>query len=348
MSKNIVIQEGGVGKTLTVDKLKTSTVGGGSCQWVPEDETQLGTKYISENGTYRASDDGYYGYSEVTVSGVGTATGKDPDGSGDDAQATVDPDTGEIVITKFPESIKITTAPQKSQYVDGETIDLTGIVVVPYIKDGSVWRDPSNPVYSDGTVPVSELSPNPNKADISQTSGERSSECSDFGQGPWPQPINSTYGRTMAYEGWEDQGHQVYSTIECDGYIALLLNSSGDRVTSVACAAHPGSGRSGRQIDSRWPIWETFDMDETYTHNGMTVYYKSVGGGLNWTGASGANLKIDGQGLTNLGEVAWAIVYGSVIEQGNEQEITVEWPRQRDGKVLTDTFIINVFERVTP
>lgn len=50
MSKSIVIQEGGIGKQLTVDKLKTDLVGGGTCLWVPEDSTNLGTKHISEGG----------------------------------------------------------------------------------------------------------------------------------------------------------------------------------------------------------------------------------------------------------------------------------------------------------
>jgi hypothetical protein len=34
MSKNITIQEGGVAKQLTVDKLKTNLVGGGTQLWV--------------------------------------------------------------------------------------------------------------------------------------------------------------------------------------------------------------------------------------------------------------------------------------------------------------------------
>ena len=59
MSKNITIQEGGVAKQLTVDKLKTNLVGSGTCLWVPEDDVQLTTKYITENGTYPASDDNY-------------------------------------------------------------------------------------------------------------------------------------------------------------------------------------------------------------------------------------------------------------------------------------------------
>lgn len=146
MSKNISIQEGGIGKQLTVDKLKTNLVGVGSCLWVPEDSINLGTKHISENGTFRASDDGYLGYSEVTVSGVGTATGRDPT-TGEEKRVSVDPETGDLEETIIPESIQITVLPTKLNYTNGETINYNGIVVHAY---SSAGRDL-------GAVPFNEL-----------------------------------------------------------------------------------------------------------------------------------------------------------------------------------------------
>ena len=80
MSKNITIQEGGIAKYITADKLKTNLVDGGTCLWVPEDDVSLGTKYITENGTYLAETDGYYGYESVTVYNIGTVYGTDDDG----------------------------------------------------------------------------------------------------------------------------------------------------------------------------------------------------------------------------------------------------------------------------
>lgn len=151
MSKNIVIQEGGLSKQMTANKLKTNLVGGGTCLWVPEDETKLGIKIITENGTYKASDDGYYGYSEVTVSGIGSVTGTDGDGD----EATVTPGTdGELVITKIPSYIIVDVPPTKTTYADGETIDFTGIVVKAFLKSGEPWSDSSHP---DGIIPISEL-----------------------------------------------------------------------------------------------------------------------------------------------------------------------------------------------
>lgn len=152
MSKNIVIQEGGIGKQLTVDKLKTNLVGGGSCLWVPEDSINLGTKHISENGTFRASDDGYLGYSEVTVSGVGTATGRDPT-TGEEKRVSVDPETGDLEETIIPESIRITTLPTKVNYTNGETINYSGIVVHAY---SSAGRDLGEVPFNELVFPVTQ------------------------------------------------------------------------------------------------------------------------------------------------------------------------------------------------
>ena len=96
MSKNIIIQEGGIGKQMTVSKLKTDKVGGGTCLWVPEDEVALGTKSISQNGTYKASDDGKYGFSQVTVNVAGG--GGSADNSGQPISSGGDPDIGSSFI----------------------------------------------------------------------------------------------------------------------------------------------------------------------------------------------------------------------------------------------------------
>ena len=98
MSKNISIQEGGTAVQMTVDKLKTSLAGGGTCLWVPESEVALTAKSINKNGTFKASDDGYYGFSQVTVSGVGKTTGHDPV-TGIEYTYTTD-DQGEITRTE--------------------------------------------------------------------------------------------------------------------------------------------------------------------------------------------------------------------------------------------------------
>ena len=151
MSKNITIQEGGVGRQFTADKLKTALVGGGSCLWVPEDETTLGAKTITENGTYRAGDDGYYGFSEVTVNGIGIATGTGPDG---ETHSYTEDGEGGITDKVLPDSIAVTTLPTVTTYADGDTIDFSGMVVTAYLKSGEVWSDDLHP---NGIIPIREL-----------------------------------------------------------------------------------------------------------------------------------------------------------------------------------------------
>lgn len=167
MSKNIVIQEGGIGKQLTADKLKTDLVGGGSCLWVPEDEVLVGTKHITQNGTYEASADNLYGYNTITVDVPGGAGGSAPGSSGtpggigstivgtdpvtgEEQAITVD-ENGELVTTRLPEKIAVTTRPTKTEYTDGQTINPTGIIVHAYYGDDSDY----------GTVLNSELSYDP-------------------------------------------------------------------------------------------------------------------------------------------------------------------------------------------
>lgn len=111
MAKNITIREGDTSKQFTAKKLKMNLVGGGTTNFVPEDEvlyyvdlkdhtfTQSGTflpsqfncdgfrqvkiaipadvkeKTIKANGVYNASDDQCLGYSKVTVSVPGGGGG---------------------------------------------------------------------------------------------------------------------------------------------------------------------------------------------------------------------------------------------------------------------------------
>jgi len=111
MGKNITLREGDTSKQFTADKIKTNLVGGGTCDWIPEDEAvdyvdlkdhtfnQAGTflpsqfncdgfrqvkidipadvkeKTITANGEYNAADDECLGYSKVTVAVPGGGGG---------------------------------------------------------------------------------------------------------------------------------------------------------------------------------------------------------------------------------------------------------------------------------
>lgn len=166
MSVNTTIAEGGVSRSFTADELETDKVGGGTERWMPRSEVQLGTKHITQNGTYPASNDGKLGFSQVTVNvrgGNGSAdshgkpTGGDikPGGAGSAVVGT-DPETGEevvvgvdesgnIVQTQIPYGIKIVTPPTKTDYVYQETMDYSGIGVKLTNKNGDTYTDVDHP-----------------------------------------------------------------------------------------------------------------------------------------------------------------------------------------------------------
>lgn len=68
MSKNIIIEKNGVAQTLqNVEVLRTTAIGGGSVDWLPEDETTLAEITVTENGTYTADSRSVYGFSRAIV-----------------------------------------------------------------------------------------------------------------------------------------------------------------------------------------------------------------------------------------------------------------------------------------
>lgn len=67
MSKNIIIQEAGLAKNLTVDALRLKKQDGGTEDWLPADGKDLVELQIGGSGTYKASDYNAYGIAVVRV-----------------------------------------------------------------------------------------------------------------------------------------------------------------------------------------------------------------------------------------------------------------------------------------
>ena len=343
MGKNIVIQEGGIGKQLVVDKLKTDHVGVGSCLWVPEDEVRLGTKSVSENGTYVASNDGYYGYSQFAVSGVGTATGRDPT-TGDEKQVTVDPETGDLVETVLSSEIRVITPPTNpyGTYIDGQAITKDGMVVKAYSANGVEIQ----------TVPIGGITINPTQAVYDESkdrkrSGTATSDLIDGtidiynGQGV----VTPTGTSTMfvALAGYHGVGESVDAAVRNNGNVRLIIASS-ERPFSYNGIYYdysltPAGATEGYRDG---PIQTS--AGEEYTYDGKTVYYFS---GFPATSRAYTINFNASENNSDVGALAWAMVYGDVeiTPAGSPQTITVSWPRTGDGKVLTATFDIIVGPR---
>lgn len=329
MSKNITIQEGGVAKQLTVDKLKTDIVGGGSCLWVPEDEVQLTTKHISENGTYKASADGYYGYSEVTVNGIGTVSGKDPD-TGEDVVVSADPETGEIVETTVPHSIRILTPPTNPAgvYQDGEAITKDGMVVLALLASGSAYVTPD---YQGGVIPIEELTLDPNTAAYDKDNpkpGEYTSSLLDAevnaGRGTFDTSKATQYMATGEYVGPE-----TVSRLGENGIIVVASTSSGT-IFGYKYYDQDGNPTGSGQ----------YMTNQSWTYDNKTVYY-SVGMFANFIFPV---TDVDPNQVSQAAaKAAWTMIYGTIEKQpGSGQTITVSWPRPVDLKVLETTFEITV------
>lgn len=310
MSKNITIQEGGVARQITANKLKTNLVGGGTCLWVPEDETQLGTKHISENGTFKANDDGYYGYSEVTVSGIGTATGTGPDG--ETHQYTEDGEGG-ITDTLLPSSISVVTPPTITTYEDGATIDFSGMVVKGYLKSGDLWTDSDHP---DGVIPISELTLPVTIADIDGVSGQTASSPIVSGEIPCGPSGLVVYGPTGSTA-------DTHYTISCDAVLWEQYANNGVRY--FYASANPNAVC---QMHFSLPDGQSEDytaiMRHAYEYDGKTVYY-----GTGTYGVSNRIIKSVSPDATEIynsnspDSIAWTIIYGTITPGG--QVIPVQY-----------------------
>lgn len=342
MSKNITIQEGGVAKQLTVDKLKTNLVGGSTCTWVPEDEVQLGTKYISENGTYKASADGLYGYSEVTVSGIGTVTGKDPDGSGDEATATVDPETGEIVISKIPSSIEVIAPPTNPYgiYMNGQAITKDGMIVKAYLESGGEY----------GTVPNGEITLNPTtavydeskdagitgEATVSDTTGLSQDTIDALPIGYGTQII----GTSPYYETGMPGGisNAITSLTHTAPVYAFAQTINGQAIPFL-CSTEPFSGIFTTHNPGGDAAYNSNISSSSAVINRKIVHYAQAHGAGSWSYRTPPVST-----ARSATEVAYVILYGTRDEKpaGSTQTITVSWPCPGSGAILETTFDILV------
>ena len=337
MSKNITIQEGGVAKQLTVNKLKTSLVDSGTCLWVPEDEVQLTTKTITENGTYKASDDGYYGYEQVIVNiaNAGVATGTD--GDGDEAVVSTDPETGGFVEEKVPSRIAVITPPTNPYgiYTDGQSISTDGMVVKAYLQTGGEY----------GTVPNGEITLNPTTA-VYDASTDRpgGEEIIDTPLDIGGASVQIGQGVPYVYcKGLDAQGNE--QSIQDSPFIFGF--PSGVYFTIAAVKSGPVS-YGYHMIAASGSIYSGYSG--TYTYNNQTVYYSTFGGSANvgnlrsLEAVTGTNAPLSTMNNSKDAEIAWSMIYGTKqeVRAGSRQTINVSWPRPLDGKVLETTFEILV------
>lgn len=339
MSKNITIQEGGLAKQITVDKLKTNLGGSGTCLWVPEDEVQLGTKTITENGTYKASDEGLYGYSEVMVSGIGTVTGKDPDGSGDDAKATVDPETGEITVTKIPSSIRVIEPPTNPYgiYRDGQAISKDGMVVKAYLESGGEYgMVPNDEIALNPTVAIYDASRDEPAGGTSTLGGESIDYIASSVYSAGKLPESSLLGTKYIIDGGSDlrcyriPANSVHTIVISKTQFTItreLINGDGSITRTETGSTSGVTSESGTTFYTA--SWNPTRIDD-YPYFSPSAPMADK----NYRNEEAATIFYDGDTTSQ--------------PAGSPQTITVSWPRPGDDKVLETTFEILVAPGYTP
>lgn len=344
MTKSITIQEGGTPKPMSdVAKIRTSLQGGGTCLWVPEDEVKLTTKHITENGTYKAEDDDKYGYSQVTVNVPGGAGGPaggpgsslvGTDTDGNDYLIGAD-ENGDLEKTKLPSSITVATPPTKTQYVDGENVNISGIVVNASYGDGTAYE--SNPIAE------GELSIDPTTADISKS--VQSDEWDVSGTTLTAPVYMQMLGEDVIYMGHEGDisYYYVYDLVATAPVYAIRCpwHSLDSDSSLMGCfvSTEPFSCKTRRHAPSGWS-----PHLESITSHAVTVGDSTGYAGNEKYGSVGWNVLLSAyQGGTSIADTAVMAVTGGRPKSGT-QEITVSWNRIGDGKKLDSTFDIQVTE----
>jgi len=307
------IKEGGKSRVMTAKVLKTNLQGGGTCLWIPEMDVTLKTKYITKSGTYPASADECYGFSEVTVSGVDVEITQDEDGD-DVAKIT---DGGETREEKLPSEIRIEREPYfTGPYGDHAYIIFDGLVVHGYSASG----------VDLGAIPFNELVFPVTVTDISQAGGEgrATSELIDG---------EVAFGAPPVVVGDLTQTHDKY----VGGSVAFVL------APTISVFTASKSSFVGR-------TWEEWGADTTprnertleamsFTHDGKIAYFAGASDPLL---SRGCNIPTIDRSV-NAEYVAWTILYGDITFNLG-QNIPVQWNRPYDGQQLETSFYVSVVD----
>lgn len=362
MSKNITIQEGGVARSFgSVDKLQTSLQGGGTCLWVPEDETKLTTKHVSKNGTYTAASDGHYGYSKVTVnvpggSGSANSSGKPstldggdiaPGGAGSAIVGT-DPETGNeqvvgvdeqgnLVTTSIPSYMEIITEPDDTEYNEGDTIIYDGIVVGLKKKDGTTFTDSR---YMNGHIPMGELIFPVEKAPAGSGISHDGTDSADY-------PFTPARIDFPLVESPGGASHQ-----QSRGDIVEIVAPSNVKIAAFA-TFFDGNTYVDYYAASTEPA--TIQEDRNGSITTITLLEKNVYGKSFYATRSGFWQRVGDLQLISgtwndyrsnpkmsptVDQVAYIMLYGK--QSGGTALITVKWKSPYDGRQLEDKFEITV------
>ena len=310
MSKDIIIQEGGYSKSFSgVRILRTAQAGGGNIYWVPQDEAARAGVTGTKNGkTYT-----------VTTN-----------------------QSGALVETLAPVSIAVTTPPIKTSYIDGETVDYTGMVVKAYDSDGNLWTAGG---LMDGVIPFEQLLLPDTKANINL----------DFSGRKIDDPVLNAGVPFMGYVGglFLEPGVKYYSPVDPSYYIESTVPAC---ITMWPNVYIFGSTEPGKVKFTCPRVVYTIDINQyEYTYKEHHVWFMITGGGLEddfpfdlFENVIPNSRCYNPRSYSSRGaeaRIIWMIIYGDDtgdvgIYEG--QELRVQWIRPGDLAMLETGFRIAV------
>lgn len=350
MSESAVILEGEVARRFNpVDKLRATNQDSSVSDWVPADTLDLGSLMASENTLYLANiDDDCDAYEEVEVD-VSTdledaddetknthkITGKGQDGN--DYAVSVDGD-GNLTTEMVPAAIHIVVPPRKRKYLEGETLDFSGIHV--YLMDGNNHR------YTDSNYPTGEIPFDELVFPVTTAEGEGGSEYLDR-DGTINAVMMSSSLITDEYGG-------VYRT---PSVIYTAPSTTG--------APHPGV-YFGAMGEATWLLTRYNNnlyamlLSGSESISFLKMLHYLPGDSWYWYGSAHSQKTVQNT-FTNVGETyleeqsQWFVPLSTKDPEGHTYDemtvqgykIPVQWMRS-DGKTLEDMFEIEIVSEEQP
>lgn len=328
---NPSIKEGDKSRIFTAAMLKTNLQGGGTCLWIPKEDVELKTKYITKSGTYAASADECYGFSEVTVSGVDVDITQDEDGD-DVAKIT---DGGTVTEEKLPSYINIEIPPTKTLYTEGDTIDFSGMVVKAYTKSGALWTDAEHP---DGTIPLSELS-----YPVTTAVPGEVIEVVDDELVPPVYLLQVSVDNTIAEYEWVGNWYRYYYTGVTGGPVYLVcIGEIGGYGESVFVSMNTFSVGWERTCPSGWSPQTSGTYGSIESYKDYSAYVSPVIGGYNLF-VNGGFSPISAYQQIRITSAAVIAMNKAAAGQGRSVSVVpVDYQRPYDGRTLVASFSITV------
>jgi len=384
MPKTIKILQNGSEKNLSkVAKIRTMLATGENCDWIPEADVPLGILSVTQDGVYDPAQDPngpFYGYSMVTVDGIGNTE------MGQLAEITITKN-GTYDVTKdedgsfYGYSKVIVNVKKKSDDGDGgSSKPVTGKdpdgddAIAGVDEDGNIYTQklptrisiniyPNNLVYEDGqtidftglrvkaflpdgtewgVVPDNEILTPVTVAEYSGDGGGTGEwDVSGLGINP---PI---YMKQLAvgeyYEGEPGvTGSRFVTAIEASSTVYYIVFADGAGGFVGGCVSLSAFHvTTQRMAPSSWdPHVAYFVGQNPTTVNGKSAYVT----GFNATYASSSSrISASQQGTGySLPQTAVIAITGGSSLDGSQQAIPLQWKRPGDKKVLETSFGISV------